>query len=322
MTRLAVASALIVLCAACSGSNPAPAPTPAPASPAPAPPAPVRITGHVIATNGGQGLGGVAVTLAGASATTDSGGFYALSIQPGASGTLTLSGSGIVARSLRFLVNAPNDRLLDVFGPGFDLAFYRLFARNGLDAPTALQPIRRWNQAPKIYLRTVDDAGQAVDAVTLDTTAAALINNAGIWSGHVFGLAAMEQGMETREGVSGWLTVKFTNPPEAGICGRAQVGSDGGWITLNAIGPNCGWHGSRVAPLTTIHELGHAFGYWHTGVKTDVMYGGNWSNGDLQPSAREQEYARYVYSRPIGNTDPDVDPATPVLTFATQRFVD
>jgi hypothetical protein len=30
---------------------------------------------------------------------------------------------------------------------------------------------------------------------------------------------------------------------------------------------------------------------------------------DLQPSARDRQYAKYMYSRPVGNTDPDNDPA-------------
>jgi hypothetical protein len=77
-----------------------------------------------------------------------------------------------------------------------------------------------------------------------------------------------------------------------------------------------------MRPRTVRHELGHALGYWHTGDGGDLMSGLGVNECDRLPSAREQEYARYVYSRPIGNTDPDVDPATPVQTFATQRFID
>jgi hypothetical protein len=39
----------------------------------------------------------------------------------------------------------------------FDLNFYRQMVRNGFEAPSALQPIRRWTTTPQIYLKTVDE---------------------------------------------------------------------------------------------------------------------------------------------------------------------
>src|SRR5439155_2605235 len=92
---------------------------------------------------------------------------------------------------------------------GFDLGFYRTFARNGYEQPSQLQPIRRWTRAPQIYLKTVDEAGLAIDGVTLDTVAAALTDSAEIWSGGAFGLAGITRGTSTREGAAGWITVKF-----------------------------------------------------------------------------------------------------------------
>lgn len=308
---------LALVASACAWSNPV--------GSSPTPP-PVRLSGRVTATNGGQPIAGVSVGLNDVSTTTDGTGSYALSLTAGSGGLLQIGGAGIVPRTVRVTVANSRDLPVHVFGAGFDITFYRRFARNGLDAPTVLQPIRRWNQAPKVYLRTIDEAGQPIDAVTLDTVAATLINTAATWSGGLFGLATLERGTETRQGVAGWITVKWPNPPEADNCGRAQIAADGGWISLNYLYQNgkttCGWRGSRVAPSVVRHELGHAFGYTHTGEPTDVMAGMPGWPGDLQPSAREQEYARYVYSRPIGNTDPDVDPPSAVQSFAVQRFVD
>ena len=63
------------------------------------------------------------------------------------------------------------------------------------------------------------------------------------------------------------------------------------------------------------HELGHVYGYWHTGSPADVMDGGEWPDEscDLRPSPREVEHAKYMYSRTAGNTDPDTDPSATIL---------
>ena len=45
----------------------------------------------------------------------------------------------------------------------------------------------------------------------------------------------------------------------------------------------CGCAGSRIRPRAVMHELGHAFGYYHTDSQTDVMYGTILSC-DLSPS--------------------------------------
>src|SRR3954465_12683825 len=60
--------------------------------------------------------------------------------------------------------------------PGLDLGFYREIGCNAFDLP--LTSVRRWNVAPKLYLRTVDEAGAPIDAVTLDTVQNAMIASA------------------------------------------------------------------------------------------------------------------------------------------------
>src|SRR4026208_704588 len=94
--------------------------------------------------------------------------------------------------------------------PRFDRNFYRLFALGTLEY--SMQPLRRQTQAPRVYLRTIDDNGGTIDAVSLDQTAAALLNNAGEMTG-VFGLAGLEQGTNTRQGRTGWITVRWSAEP-------------------------------------------------------------------------------------------------------------
>jgi hypothetical protein len=319
MRRVLVLVAIPVLLSACGVSTPtptAPSRTPPAATPTPAP-APT-VSGIVTATNGGQPLPDITVTLSGLATRTDTAGAFVFQFtSPPTATTVELSGASILARTTAL------KSTLDAFHPdaSFDLAFYRQFARNGFEQPTVLEPIRRWTRAPMLYLKTVDEAGRSIDAVTLNTVADAMADVAGTWSGDHFGLAGIERGTGTREGVSGWITVKWSNPATAlSACGRAPVGADGGWIELNYLGL-CSCHGSRIYSRLARHELGHAFGYWHTDSPNDVMYGQSPISCDGQPSAREQQHARAVYSRPVGNTDPDTDPTSTAFGVAPMRIV-
>jgi hypothetical protein len=284
---------------ACGRSSTAPT-TPTPPTPTPTP-AQVTITGHVTATNGGQPVSGLQADLSGVSATTDAAGGFRYQVAPSVSGRLALNDSGIVPRTLTIATTTTRDLNVDVFGAGFDLPFYRKFVRNGFEAPTALQPLRRLTAAPNVYTRTVDEAGQPVDSVTLNTTADAIAGVASLWTGGAFGVASIQRGTETRERQAGWLTVKWPNPVLADTCGRSSVGVDGGSMELNYLEPRCACNGSKTRPLTARHELGHAFGYWHTGDASDLMSGLSVSPCDMMPSAREQKYARYAYRRQVGN---------------------
>lgn len=176
---------------------------------------------------------------------------------------------------------------------GVDLGFYRQIGCNAFDTP--LQPVRRWTIAPKLYLRTVDEAGAPIDAVTLDTVQNAMIEIAGVWTNHRFGLEGALRGTDSREGVSGWITVKWPATVTA-ACGVSDVGKDGGTIELSYKTPGCSCNGSAIRPRTARHELGHALGYWHTDNTTDLMSNlGATKPCDQQPSARELQAAAYQY---------------------------
>src|SRR5215831_11045388 len=146
----------------------------------------------------------------------------------------------------------------------FDLTFWNEFVHDTLES--APLPLRRLTKAPMIYLRTKDEQGFDINSHTLDAVEGGIRDVALAWGGGSFGIAGVQRGTGTMEGVSGWLTVKWQNPPDPSICGRAQVGTDGGWILFNYQHPTgaCGCSGSEIRPRIAKHELGHAFGYWHT----------------------------------------------------------
>lgn len=183
--------------------------------------------------------------------------------------------------------------------PRYSADFYKRFALGSADGgPYGL---RRQTQAPRIYLRTVDDAGRAIDAVTLDQTAAALINTASKLTG-VFGLAGLEQGTGTKEGQPGWITVRWSDQPSQ-YCGLGYIGGD--LLVLYPRSTGCRCAGGPAVRLYTVkHELGHTLGFYHTADTSDLMSGVSVSTCDKEPSTREMFHAAVAYSRPVGSLEP------------------
>jgi hypothetical protein len=93
---------------------------------------------------------------------------------------------------------------------------------------TALEPLERLTAAPNVYLKTIDDAGHAIDAVTLNATAQAIRDVATTWGGGQFGVASVTQGTDTKVGVHGWFTVTWNALATSPYCGLSDVGRDGG----------------------------------------------------------------------------------------------
>lgn len=181
--------------------------------------------------------------------------------------------------------------------PQFNLGFYRVFAL-GFDQGQ-VRPLRRQAQAPSIYLYTLDQAGNAVDARTLDSTAAALISAAGPLAGGLFGLSGIDRG----PGPVGPNQIAIVWSPDANInaCGSSEVGGRAMTLFYKVVACQCG---GVIRPLTVKHELGHVMGYYHTGDAADLMSGLSVAGCDMNPSQREAFHARVAYSQPIGSLEP------------------
>lgn len=310
MRPLILVALLSSACSSLSPTTPAPTPTPTPT------PASYTIAGTVTATNGGQVLGGLSVLLNGLATTTNGAGAFTYTLTSGTTARLTLDGAGIVSRALT--LQSASARTVAVqaisLSNGFDLTFYRQLVRNGFEAPAQLQPLRRWTRTPQIYLKTVDEAGEAIHAPTLDLIEATLRTAVPEWTGGVLGVPMIERGTGTRVGQTGWITVRFPATEATTFCGQAQVGMDGGWIDLSYHVPssapiNCRGDGTVISLSTMRHEVGHALGFWHAGDGGDLMNGHSYTSNNQHPSARELAAAAIAYARPVGNLDPDSDPS-------------
>ena len=287
--------------AACGGSEPTvrPSPTP-PASQAPPPPTNIAISGTITSTVGGQRIGTFSRTVT------------ALPAQ------VSVSLPGYITRDTWITTAQPTLDLLPE--SGFDLAFYRQFARNGFDAPTQLQPLRPLMQAPAFYMEVEGAKGlSAATAARVERVARRLVP---LMTGGRFQVTVWQTGPTSRPPQPGWITIERKDdlagpdvPSTQQVCGRAFVGAAAGQIWLNG-DSRCQWDALFA------HEIGHALGFWHVEQPGAMMfpreYGGPAPD---EPTERERHHAALVYARTPGNQDIDRDPQRPTV-FATPMMVD
>src|SRR3990167_3307706 len=165
MRHALLPSAFLIAAIGCGGS--APNTGPSPIQPAP----PTTVTATLTDTVTGAALG---------TAEQPVSAFPAL---------LTFSHPGYVTRQLWL---PPAQATVDLIPEaGFDLSFYRQLARGALDG--RMEPLRRWTQAPNIYLQTVGLAQTLVGR--LESAA-----RQSVWdlSGRTMGVVSFETGADLR----------------------------------------------------------------------------------------------------------------------------
>lgn len=336
-----VASAFFACC--CNSPAPVPSPPEAPSTPATVPPpAPIpstpstTLTGTVRATNDGVIVPGASVSLAvsfpfpeavpTATTTTDANGYFSLTYQRQTSAQymrITVSAPGHVTRSAVVEAGKTREANVDLFreDASFHLTDFRMIARGGVFTYGVYRPLARVTRPLTLYVATNDPQGRQVEARRIDLVIDTVLASAASLSGGTVSITGVERG-PMRAGQSGYLTIQWsTFSPTSGLCVTSwSPGGDKPEVSLASTECRCG--GYDIDPGIVRHGLANALGLYDTSFSGDLMQSNmvadppRWrgqNSCDRKPTLAEQRYARYLYARPHGNTDPDNDPPLAVL---------
>lgn len=207
----------------------------------------------------------------------------------------------------------------------FDLLFYRAWARDFIQSQSLLAT-KPWTVDPSFYFQTqLLDIEETVPDAVIDRMIAIFANSVSELSGGRRKLGTVERGTTAREVTDGWVNVVFARNL-GGVLGRSSVGGNSGTMTLlyapllqstpqnNPYG--CDFYMYGIAD----HEITHTMGFYHTFDTIADSFSGAGCTGTGRPE-RTRIHSAIMYSRPPGNTDPDVDPASSAQLVAPTRGI-
>lgn len=329
--RAAVPLLALSIVTACGGGGgrPPASPTPPPAAPAPVTPTNNwSAAGRITAVRTDQGVGGATITPGWAlpPVTADAQGFFelgAVANPPSTPYPVAISADGMLTRDTwitwaRGARTSVDLSLIRESAP-FSMEFYRQFVRGMFDRATdadAPYPNFRWTSAPNFYVRTIDSSGRTVEPEVLVVTLDALRRAVPAYTGGVYQAGTIETGTDVRAETTGWINVDFRRNTGGNTCGSSFIGRNPGVITLYIDICSCG--SNKVPGAVTMHEVGHAMGFFHVSDRNSLMFPsipGRCPPGALSPA--EAHHAAVAYSRPRGNRDPDRDPVNGAAFSAT-----
>jgi hypothetical protein len=180
---------------------------------------------------------------------------------------------------------------------GFDLEFYRQFARDVLESGTP-QPLEILSGDVSFYMRIEGTQFPAQLSAQLEAVARRVVPD--LTGGRVR-VQRWESGAAVRAPQNGTILVERSDEL-SNVCGRASVGTAAGHIWLDS-------NQSCNITATFAHEIGHALGFTHVTRPGSLMMPEQ-PNANLNdaPTEIERRLGAIAYKRVRGNRDIDVDP--------------
>lgn len=277
------------------------------------------LSGTVVGYGTNTPVSGATVRLGGTASVTNTSGQFTLSnVASSGSGVVSVVLPGYVYRGIALTLSSMRTGVvLDVLRDAapFSLDFYRQIARNSTESATLL-PTNRWTVNPSFYFQrlTVDTSLPVPDEV-IQSIQADFAASVPELTGGRFTVGASEVGDDPRPAQDGWVNVTFYTVISTGSLGNATVGGNSGTMIIRhdpALTSNTGtnpYSCSSIALGVADNLIMYTMGFWHTVNVLADEFSGPGCPGSGRP-ANTVFHTSLMYSRPVGNMDPDVDPVS------------